>query len=161
MNINRAGWHDRQARITTLEDDAIPTRDGQRQPEPFFIRAKSGECVVFKATNLIPKVLNLDDFQIFTPTDIIGQHIHLVKFDVTSSDGAGNGWNYEDGTFSPGEVQERIHANNVWQEKNGGKQIFELKENPSSAPASTSMGMVCPTTSARRRPCSVGGLTRS
>ena len=34
-----------------------------------------------------------------TPTDILGQHIHLVKFDVTSSDGSGNGWNYEDGTF--------------------------------------------------------------
>ena len=45
-----------------------------------------------------------------TPTDIIGQHIHLVKFDVTSSDGSGNGFNYEDGTFSPDEVIERIHA---------------------------------------------------
>ncbi len=40
----------------------------------------------------------------------MGQHIHLVKFDVTSSDGAGNGFNYEDGTFSPEEVQEIIHA---------------------------------------------------
>ena len=45
-----------------------------------------------------------------TPTDIIGQHIHLVKFDVTSSDGSGNGFNYEDGTFSPDEVIERIRA---------------------------------------------------
>jgi hypothetical protein len=35
-----------------------------------------------------------------------------VKFDVTSSDGAGNGFNYEDGTFSPGEVQEIIRAIN-------------------------------------------------
>jgi hypothetical protein len=33
-----------------------------------------------------------------------------VKFDVLASDGAGNGWNYEDGTFSPGEVQSRIRA---------------------------------------------------
>ena len=48
-----------------------------------------------------------------TPTDIIGQHIHLVKFDVTSSDGAANGFNYEDGTFSPDEVIERIHAINA------------------------------------------------
>ena len=45
-----------------------------------------------------------------TPTDILGQHIHLVKFDVTSSDGAANGWNYEDGTFAPNEVTERILA---------------------------------------------------
>ena len=52
----------------------------------------------------MPGVYELDDFQVRTPTDIIGQHIHLVKFDVTSSDGAGNGFNYEDGTFSPDEV---------------------------------------------------------
>ena len=45
-----------------------------------------------------------------TPTDVLGQHIHLVKFDVTSSDGAGNGFNYEDGSFSPDEVRERINA---------------------------------------------------
>ncbi|MGR9073452.1 MAG: copper oxidase, partial [Gammaproteobacteria bacterium] len=51
-----------------------------------------------------------DEFQVKTPTDVIGQHIHLVKFDVTSSDGSGNGWNYEDGTFSPEEVHERVVA---------------------------------------------------
>ena len=37
-----------------------------------------------------------------TPTDIIGQHIHLPKWDLTTTDGAANGWNYEDGTLSPG-----------------------------------------------------------
>ena len=58
----------------------------------------------------MPNVYELDDFQVRTPTDILGQHIHLVKFDVTSSDGAANGWNYEDGTFSPDEVRERMHA---------------------------------------------------
>ena len=31
-----------------------------------------------------PTYYELDDFQVRTPTDIIGQHIHLVKFDVTS-----------------------------------------------------------------------------
>ena len=61
-------------------------------------------------TNLVPNVYELDDYQMRTPTDIIGQHIHLVKFDVTSADGSGNGWNYEDGTLSPQEVEERIHA---------------------------------------------------
>ena len=55
----------------------------------------------------------LDDYQVRTPTDVIGQHIHLVKFDVTSSDGAANGFNYEDGTFSFQEVQERIDAINA------------------------------------------------
>jgi dipeptidyl aminopeptidase/acylaminoacyl peptidase len=130
MTVNKAGWHDRQARITTLEDDALATRDGQKAPEPFFFRANSNDCIQFKATNLVPHVLNLDDFQIFTPTDTIGQHIHLVKFDVMASDGAGNGWNYEDGTFSPGEVQERVHANNNHQTANGGSQILSLVTNP-------------------------------
>jgi len=130
MTVNRAGWHDRQARITVLEQDVSPTLNGTRPPEPFFFRANSRDCVVFKATNLIPHVLNLDDFQIFTPTDIIGQHIHLVKFDVTSSDGAANGWNYEDGSFSPGEVQERTHANNVFQQSIGGSQILTPRIHP-------------------------------
>jgi hypothetical protein len=129
MTVNRAGWHDRQARIATLEADAIATLGGARKPEPLFFRANSGDCVTFSATNLIPNVLNLDDFQIFTPTDILGQHIHLVKFDVTSSDGAGNGWNYEDGTFSPDEVRERIAANNAFQQANGGTQILTPREN--------------------------------
>ncbi|MDX6694579.1 MAG: manganese oxidase [Blastocatellia bacterium] len=129
MPVNRDGWHDRQARIATLEADALDTLHGVRKPEPLFFRANSGECITFAATNLIPNVLNLDDFQIFTPTDIIGQHIHLVKFDVTSSDGAGNGWNYEDGTFSPDEVRERIAANNAYQNSINGTQILTPETN--------------------------------
>jgi hypothetical protein len=54
----------------------------------------------------------LDDFQVRTPTDIIGQHIHLPKWDLTTGDGAANGWNYEDGAMAPLMVQERIHAIN-------------------------------------------------
>ncbi len=61
----------------------------------------------------MPNYYLVDDFQVRTPTDIIGQHIHLVKFDVTSSDGAANGYNYEDGTYSPQEVQEMVAAINA------------------------------------------------
>ncbi len=81
-----------------------------RAPEPLFFRGNSGDIVEYWHTNLVPNYYLVDDFQVRTPTDILGQHIHLVKFDVTSSDGAGNGFNYEDGTFSPDEVQEIIHA---------------------------------------------------
>jgi hypothetical protein len=111
MVVNRAGWHDRQARISLLELD-LNTNTGRPigDPEPLYFRANSQDCITFQSTNLVLNNLNLDDFQIFTPTDTLGNHIHLVKFDVTSSDGAANGWNYEDGTFSPGEVQERIRA---------------------------------------------------
>ncbi|MDH5347930.1 MAG: hypothetical protein OEW13_08480, partial [Nitrospira sp.] len=112
MQVNKAGWHDPQARFPILEQDMKDTLEGIRPTEPLFFRAQSGECVVFKATNLIPSNLNLDDFQVYSPTDTMGQHIHLVKFDVTSSDGSGNGWNYEDGTFAADEIRERIVAYN-------------------------------------------------
>ncbi|NOT85594.1 MAG: hypothetical protein HOP02_12640 [Methylococcaceae bacterium] len=124
MSVNKSGWHDPQARIAVLEQDVPGTLDGSRPAEPLFFRARSGECITFKATNLIPSNLNLDDFQVFSPTDVIGQHIHLVKFDVTSSDGSGNGWNYEDGTLAADEVRERIIANNKYQIETGGSRIL-------------------------------------
>ncbi|MEO8324486.1 MAG: hypothetical protein ABI618_01460, partial [Nitrospirota bacterium] len=127
MTVNKHGWHDPQARIIVLEQDVKETLDGTRPSEPFFFRVRSGECVKFKATNLIPSNLNLDDFQIYSPTDVIGQHIHLVKFDVTSSDGSANGWNYEDGTLSPDEIRERIAANNVFQQHIPGGRILKPK----------------------------------
>lgn len=115
LTVNRHGWFDPQARILVLEQDIkdiINPNTRDRLPEPLFFRANSGDCINFKHSNFVPNALALDDFQIYTPTDTIGQHIHLVKFDVTSSDGSGNGWNYEDGTFSPEEVRERIFAYN-------------------------------------------------
>ena len=147
MTINELGWHDRQARIAVLNQDVMPTLNGTRAPEPLFFRANSGECIVFESTNLLPNNLNLDDFQIFTPTDIIGQHIHLVKFDVTSSDGSANGYNYEDGTFSPEEVRERIHANNVWQiTNNGGQQLLAEESHPVFGPGPNDEWMGAQTT---------------
>ena len=110
IKLNKAGWHFPQSRILALWADVDPMIAGKKPPEPFFFRANSNDCITFYHTNLVPGVYEQDDFQIRTPTDIIGQHIHLVKFDVTSSDGSGNGFNYEDGTFSPDEVIERIHA---------------------------------------------------
>ena len=113
VKMNKVGWHFPQQRILTLWDDVAATIDGIRPPEPMFFRANSGDCITFEHTNLVPNIYHQDDFQVTTPTDIIGQHIHLVKFDVTSSDGSGNGWNYEDGTFSPEEVHERLAAINA------------------------------------------------
>ncbi|HWM91601.1 MAG TPA: copper oxidase [Thermoanaerobaculia bacterium] len=113
--LNKKGWHFPQQRITSLWKDVeayVNPEPGSlpKAPEPFFIRAESGDCVEFWLSNLTPSEYHLDDFQVRTPTDILGQHIHLVKFDVTSSDGAANGFNYEDGSFAPEEVQERIDA---------------------------------------------------
>lgn len=115
-------WHFPQQRILSLWEDVIPTSNyvyppsdpgaPKRAPEPLFFRANSGEVIEVWHTNLVPNYYQVDDFQVRTPTDILGQHIHLVKFDVQASDGAANGYNYEDGTFSPTEVQEIVHAIN-------------------------------------------------
>jgi hypothetical protein len=111
--LTKQGWHYPQQRFLTLWNDVRATVAGVRPPEPFFFRSSTGDTVEFWHTNLVPSYYELDDFQVRTPTDVLGQHIHLVKFDVTSSDGAGNGFNYEDGTFSPDEVRERIDAINA------------------------------------------------
>ena len=117
LNKQALGWHYPQARVLTLWDDVKPSIDFSlgkpgRPPEPLFFRGNSGDIIEYWHTNLVPNYYIVDDFQVRTPTDILGQHIHLVKFDVTASDGAGNGFNYEDGTFSPDEVREMIHAIN-------------------------------------------------
>ncbi|KYF54129.1 copper oxidase [Sorangium cellulosum] len=111
--VNRHYWRDKQMRFLVLEQDIDATLARRRPPEPLFIRANSGECVVSEGTNLLPDALEEDAFQIYTPTDTVGQHIHLVKFDVTSSDGSANGFNYEDGTFAAQEVLQRIAAANA------------------------------------------------
>ena len=110
MTLNKAGWHHPQSRILSLWGDVEDYLEGRKPPEPFVFRANSNECVIFQHTNLVPSYYELDDFQVRTPTDVIGQHIHLLKFDVMSADGSGNGWNYEDGTLSPDDVRERITA---------------------------------------------------
>jgi manganese oxidase len=116
VTFNKKGWHYPQQRMLALWQDVSPTYAYKfggttgRQPEPLFFRGNSGDVIEYWHTNLVPNYYEQDAFQVRTPTDILGQHIHLVKFDVTSSDGAGNGWNYEDGTFAPEEVQEIHHA---------------------------------------------------
>jgi hypothetical protein len=123
--VSASGWHDPQARINVLDRDVgLFEGPGAKTASPFFFRANSGECVQFFHTNRTPKDLKLDDFQVETPTDTIGQHIHLVKFDVTASDGSGNGWNYEDGTFAREAVVERIDASKA----PGGSVVNFLEE---------------------------------
>ncbi len=111
--FNKVGWHYPQQRIITLWDDIADTYAGRRPAEPMVFRMNTLDCAEIWHTNLAHHQNELDDYQIRFPTDIIGQHVHMPKFDVSSADGAANGWNYEDGTFSPGEVLERIRAINA------------------------------------------------
>ncbi len=112
--FNKAGYHYPQQRIIALWEDALPTIEKRKAPEPLVMRLNTFDCAMYQHTNLVPEVFELDDFQVRTPTDVIGQHIHLPKWDLTTTDGSANGWNYEDGTLSPGAVRERIKAINAY-----------------------------------------------
>ena len=110
--FNKVGYHYPQQRIIALWGDVMDTINKDKAPEPFVMRLNTFDCAKYQHSNLVPKEFEVDDYQVRTPTDIIGQHIHLPKWDLTTTDGAANGWNYEDGTLSPGMVQERIEAIN-------------------------------------------------
>jgi hypothetical protein len=155
--FNKKRWHYPQQRILTLWKDVQPTfafspvGTGGRPPEPLFFRGNTGDIIEYWHTNLVPNYYLVDDFQVRTPTDILGQHIHLVKFDVTSSDGAGNGFNYEDGTFSPEEVQDLIRAINL----DGGMTVAGVKQPLAPAKKPPADIIACPngSTDPRCTPC--------
>jgi len=135
--LNKLGYHFPQQRIITLWDDVIPTINQERPPEPFVMRLNTFDCAQYVHSNVVPKAYELDDYQIRTPTDIIGQHIHLPKWDLTSADGSANGWNYEDGTLSPEAVMEVIHAINEWNMLHPTEAVVTVFEggNPDMEPA--------------------------
>jgi len=118
--FNKVAWHLPQERILALWQDVVPTIQKQRGGEPMVLRNDTFDCTKYLHVNLVPKIYELDDFQVRTPTDVIGQHIHVPKWDLPSSDGSANGWNYEDGTLSPGTVQERIDAINAFNPSGAG-----------------------------------------
>ncbi|MFP5335167.1 MAG: SdrD B-like domain-containing protein, partial [Actinomycetes bacterium] len=97
---NEAGWHDTQGRLLVLDKDVEAVLSGAKAPEPLFIRVAAGDCVNFNLTNGLPNWFGNDAFVRLTQTNMVGEHIHLVKFDVLGSDGSSNGWNYQQAAFS-------------------------------------------------------------
>lgn len=103
ITYNEYGWHDPQGRFFVLKEDLeqhgglnayIEKIEHQEiQAEPLVIRANYGDCIEIRFTNLLPEYIDASPFQRMTLTDIVGYHIHLVKFDTIVSDGAANGWN--------------------------------------------------------------------
>ena len=84
---------------------------GKIRPEPLILRANAGACVEVRLTNLLPERIEASAFQLETITDIVGFHIHLVKFDTIVSDGAANGWNNIAGARRHETLIERFYAN--------------------------------------------------
>ena len=121
VTYNRHGWHDPQGRFFVLKEELEKhggleayihkVETGQIQAEPLVIRANAGDCIEIRFTNLLPEYIEESPFQMKTLTDIVGYHIHLVKFDTIVSDGAANGWNNIAGARRYETLVERFFAN--------------------------------------------------
>lgn len=117
---NKYGWHDREGRFFVLKEELerfggldayIRMVEEQKiQVEPLVIRANAGDCIELHTTNLLPGFLEANAFQLRTITDIAGHHVHLVKFDTITSDGAANGWNNIAGARKYETLVERFFA---------------------------------------------------
>lgn len=118
---NRYGWNDPQGRFFVLKEELErhgglenyiqKIEEGKICVEPLVIRANAGDCIEIRLTNLLPEFLEESPFQMKTLTDIVGYHIHLVKFDTIVSDGAANGWNNIAGARQYETLIERFFAN--------------------------------------------------
>ena len=121
VTYNRYGWHDPQGRFFVLKEE-LERHGGldayikkvescKIRVEPLVIRANAGDCIEIRLTNLLPEYIEESPFQMRTLTDIVGYHIHLVKFDTIVSDGAANGWNNIAGARRYETLIERFFAN--------------------------------------------------
>lgn len=120
LTYNQYGWHDPEGRFFVLKEEL--ERYGGLEPyirmveeekiqvEPLVIRANAGDCIELRTTNLLPEFLEENAFQLRTKTDIVGHHVHLVKFDTITSDGAANGWNNIAGARKYETLVERFFA---------------------------------------------------
>lgn len=121
LTYNRFGWHDPQGRFFVLKEEIEregsldcyleKVESGAIRPEPLVLRVNAGDCIEIRLTNLLPEYIEGNAFQLKTLTDIVGYHIHLVKFDTIVSDGAANGWNNIAGARKYETLVERFFAN--------------------------------------------------
>lgn len=121
ITYNRYGWHDPQGRFFVLKEELerhgglecyIRKVENQEiKVEPLVIRANVGDCIELRTTNLLPEFIEGSSFQPRTRTDIVGHHLHLVKFDTIVSDGSANGWNNIAGARQYETLVERFFAN--------------------------------------------------
>ncbi len=121
LTYNRYGWHDPQARFFVLKEE-LEHHGGlesyirkEEKPEikvePLVIRANAGDCIELRTTNLLPEFIEASPLQARIRMDIVGHHLHLVKFDTIVSDGSANGWNNIAGARRYETLVERFFAN--------------------------------------------------
>jgi manganese oxidase len=89
-----AGWSNPQARVYASSASRPLLPYGR---EPFAPLLTVGDCVTYELTNELPLEFGGTVFDREQLTNEVGIHQHMVQFDVLSSDGAANGWNYDQG----------------------------------------------------------------
>lgn len=132
MKYNNAGWNDpygrfyisreqveefTECKVTNKNREELVKRyvaaveSGIIAVESLVMRANAGDCIEVRLTNFLPETLPATEFQLETLTDNVGFHIHLVKFDVITSDGGANGYNNTSSVFYGETLIERYYAN--------------------------------------------------
>ena len=104
IDYNDHGWHDRDGHLYYLAAEGQPkTRRGPKTP--LFFRARHGQIVNLTLANKLPYKIEQTEFDPeFPPCPPkldweaeCALHVHMVKFDPISADGASVGWNYMSG----------------------------------------------------------------
>jgi hypothetical protein len=89
------GWHNPQHRMYVLQEDKTAVLSGQKRPEPYSPLFNAGDCIHDRLTNEFPEFFGGTVFDRRERSVEVSIHNHLVQFDVLSSDGTSNGWNYD------------------------------------------------------------------
>jgi FtsP/CotA-like multicopper oxidase with cupredoxin domain len=95
LTYNGQGWNDPEGRIFVLNEDKEAVLNGEKPAVPFVPRVNAGEVFEMVMTNELPEEIGLPPFQLRMHTPECGMHVHLVKFDPMTADGANVGWNYD------------------------------------------------------------------
>lgn len=108
----KLNWKNPQSRIYVRQEDKAAVLGGSK-PEPFSPLLNVGDCVVYNLTNELPEQFGGTVFDRAQVTNEVGIHQHMVQFDVLSSDGAANGWNYDQGADPSQTITYRnfVHSN--------------------------------------------------
>ena len=89
IEYNKNGDVDPNGMIYALSEDVADIRAGKKPAEPLVLRSNVNELVQITLRSALP------DYEEVDFHSKVGMHIHLVQYDVQSSDGAVAGYNYE------------------------------------------------------------------
>ena len=107
----KSGDHDPYGVMYVRTADVAKVRSGAMKTEPLVIRANVGDCLRVTLKNELPKVLPTHTGDLPLPANVptfprsnrVSMHPSLLSYDVTRSDGATVGYNF-DQTVAPGET---------------------------------------------------------